>query len=518
MRPGMDRGEREQMIETYRALRTGAIVLAALYLRHGDALAASKALQGGEIQRAMPREFAERLEAAASTNDPAAWRELAGLYASADTNTTNPEVAIAPEIARGAAWGSLLEAYRASPNSIELALPLAGMAQGLGMPDVTTPIIFPAVRDAKSPKAVEGGLMVLLKTLADEDHAHDPLSARRVFNASQPLMAMADSLSQTATLDPSPAQIRLAMGSIEVRAGEVARGRPLLEAALAKEPSIAGYLSLASVLNQAGERKAAEDAVAKALASPDSGNEPLSVAEAHLLAFQIQRQMGALDLARSELGAALRVTLETRSRVQEPGARASVERLLARIAYFYGDVDGWKRALSRGFENASGQKQLVGMIAIEATSSALLRGDVNAGREALRRAMTAGAEDEDLVYAALWLALSQTPQKAMTDDAVKQALDSAKRSGNWIGSLAVWGLGKIDDATLLSRAHNVVQRTEASFYIAARKRSAGDSTAKEGLQTVASGPAIELVETHLAREMLVNMPANSYGAPPQPLP
>ena len=163
-KPGIDRPRREQLLEAYRGIRTGALVLAALYLRQGDASGASSALGRPEVRRVAPARLIDRLDAAAKS-DVHAWRELAALYASANAPGTEESLPIPPEIARGAAWGAMVEGYRHNPFALDTTVPLAEMLVRLGMADVAATVLTDATRDNRSPDVVSGLLGFTLKTI-----------------------------------------------------------------------------------------------------------------------------------------------------------------------------------------------------------------------------------------------------------------------------------------------------------------------------------------------------------------
>ena len=100
-RPGLRNSSRDEMVEAYRALRTGAIIMAGLYLRHGDAAGAIEVLERSEARKVTSPELFERLQTAANNNDPEAWRDLASLYSSASAEGSQEELSMPAEIARG---------------------------------------------------------------------------------------------------------------------------------------------------------------------------------------------------------------------------------------------------------------------------------------------------------------------------------------------------------------------------------------------------------------------------------
>jgi tetratricopeptide (TPR) repeat protein len=517
-RPGVDHPKRDELVEAYRGMRAGALVLAALYLRHGDAAGAVKALERSEARRICPPELLERLETASGGTEPHAWADLGTMYASAHAPARDERPLIAPEIARGAAWGAMLEAYRRQPANLVVASKLARLLANLGLPEAAPAVLAEPAREARTPAALGESLALVLRILLAEDHAHDAPSCRRVFAASKPLLEMSDATADPSKLEPSPAQIRFVMASVETRAGEPVAARALLELAVRQQPSIQSFGLLATVLRQAGDGRAALEAVTRALAAPDAPLEPLARCDAHLTAFQIHRASGAIEPAKADLARALEAALEARSKATTAGARVQTERLLARIAYHYGDRAACARAIERGFEAAGSDRNAVGTVLIEAAAMALLQGEVPAARKALRRAVGLEVGDEDVVYAALWVQLAERVAKSPPDETAARSLSSVRPGPSWISSLAEWGLGKIQDPVLVSRARDASQRAEAAFYVAMRKRAAADASADAELARIGRGPAIQLVETHIAHELTLAPALRSLGPSPTPLP
>jgi cellulose synthase operon protein C len=515
-KPGIDNPRREQLVEAYRGVRAGWLVIAALHLRHGDALGASKALESSEARKITPPGFQERLDSAAHGTDPLAWREIAALYGNAGTDDNLP---VSQEIARGAAWGALLEAYRRSPNAVETSVPMAEMLLRLGMAEAGAAVLAETAQENKNASVTAGILALVLKMTLAEDQSHDGLSARRVFQAAQPILTLADALPDRDKLDPSPAQMRFAMAAVETRNGEIPAARALLERGLRDQATIQGWTLLADIQHQAGDDAGALGSLTRGLSAPDAPGSPIARADAHLLAYRIHRGQRA-EQAGKALGDALRAALEARSGSANPTGRALAERVLARVSYHYGDRAAVARAITRGFATAGNDKGAAGMVAIEASSTALLMGDLPAARAALTKAMELNIDDDDLVYVALWVQLLEHVSKAKpaAEDPARKALESIPRSGSWTSALSDWGRGKLDDAALGARARDASQRTEAAFYAALRKWSQGDGQATRTLEAIAKGPAIQLVETHIAEELTVRPTLPASGPPPAPLP
>ena len=174
------------------------------------------------------------------------------------------------------------------------------------------------------------------------------------------------------------------------------------------------------------------------------------------------------------------------------------------------------RATTRAFEAAVGNKSLSGVVMVDAASQALLMGDLKAGSAALQQGIQQGADEEDQLYAALWVDLLARSLKAKPVDLASRTIAQTASGRSWVALLAQWTLGKFDDQSLITKAKDVPQRTEAAFYVAMRKRLAADPEANAALAKVAQSPAFDLVEVFLARELTA--PTSSWGAPPVALP
>jgi hypothetical protein len=92
--------------------------------------------------------------------------------------------------------------------------------------------------------------------------------------------------------------------------------------------------------------------------------------------------------------------------------------------------------------------------------------------------------------------------KVATDGTAERALRVASDRGSWAGKLAAWASGKLSDAELATAAQSTPQRVEAAFYTAVARKVAGDPGAEAKLREVAKSPVIDLLEVHIAREML----------------
>ncbi|WP_437964909.1 hypothetical protein WMF04_35300 [Sorangium sp. So ce260] len=514
-RQGGKRPEREEAVEAARALESGGASMAALFLRYGDAKGAIEQIDRTSARRVIPPGLYERLKAAASDDDAVSWQALATAFAHHDTQERDAETGMLQDLLNGAIWGTALEAYRRDPLSYDSATLLSQVMIRLGMSEATPLVVAGALGDRPSPGALGAALGLLLSALSEEASNDDFEAARRTYNAAGPLLVLADRAARGgAALDPSGARVRSLMASLELRAGNLAGALPLLRAATAAEPTVNGLTLLAMAERQSGELQAALEDVRRALGAPDARTAPLEIIQAHLLAFELHREAGTQDRAKESLDAALAAALDARQRARDPGAKARTERLLGRILDGYGDEKGATRAYERAFALVAAEPPQLGATMLDAVGRALVERDLPAARRALKRGLEANVDEEDLVYGGLWVLLLERSLGAATDGTAGRALDSAANRASWTGKLAAWANGRISDADLGKLAQSAAQRVEAQFYTAMARKAAGDAGADERLRAVSKSPVIDLLEVHLAREMLapelrIELPRNA---------
>lgn len=524
---GAGRPKREDAIEAYRAMRSGGQVLAALYLRSGDAARAYNETSSNLFRRVTPPPLVDRIEAVASGGDASAWRDLLIWMwapqrrrdgAPADANN-EPEFEADPSLIRAALWGTAVEAYRRDPTQLDVAMALAALLSQQGMAEVAPLVLADAVALKADATRVSAAMRFLLQIILTEDEAEDPESARRVFAAAESILSLARRAEYQGRIDPSAARVQMAMGDIEMRAANLSEARRLLEGAVRVEPSVRALVTLATIERQSDKLPEALTTVTRAIQAPDAKRNHLAVAEARLLAFEIQRQLGAVQRAREELSQALASALQARSGAADAAQRSSAERVLARVLDRFSDPVGASRALERAFAAAGEDRHQVTVTVLETAARALLMADPIAGRKAVERALAARVGDDDLVYPALWLQFVERSAKKTSDGAASRTLASIHDDGRWPGRLASWALGKIKDQDLLTSARTPGQKTEATFYISlARRAGADQSAAANGFQQVVSSPAVGLMEVQLARDLVAGAARNLAGPPPYTAP
>jgi hypothetical protein len=175
---------------------------------------------------------------------------------------------------------------------------------------------------------------------------------------------------------------------------------------------------------------------------------------------------------------------------------------LADVLERYGDRLGANRAVDRARDAARNDHAQLSATLLDAARRALVLQDVEAGRRALRHALDQDLDDEDLLYAALWVKLLQARAAVPSDGSVEEALIRVDSEAAWIEALRDWARGSVSNAQLLARATSPVQRTEAEFY-AALGGALAEPAQLAQLASVAKSPAIELVEVRIAQELVL---------------
>jgi len=519
---GSGRPRREDALEAFRAFRSGAEALAALYLRNGDAAGALAEIERTSARKVVPPSLYDRLDRAANGGDAAAWRELLAWLWNPERKDSpgpsgadaDPDLAIDPSLLKAALFGTAVEAYRLDPTVPDVAIALATLLVQLGLPEAAPLVLADAAVPRPSAAVLSGALGLVLQTILREEDADDSATARRVYIATDPLLSVAARPEWKGKVEPGAARLKLTMGTIETRAGNLAAAKPLLESSAALEPSVDALATLAAIERQAGKPEAAIGFLMRALATPEAKQNPLAAAETHLLIFEIQKDAGATDKANASLAAALGATLEGRKRAANPISKGRAERDLARVLFRFSDAAGTARATERAFVAAGQDKHELAATVLEAAQRAFLKKDVAAARAAVNRGLAGELPDDDLVYAALWLLFTEKDAKARSDGTAVRALASIKDDGRWPSRLTAWGLGRMKDTELVAGARTVGQKTEASFYTALARKIAGDGAADKALAEVAKSPAIDLVEVQLARDLLAGPSRFANGPTP----
>jgi tetratricopeptide (TPR) repeat protein len=515
--------KREDAFEAFRAFRSGAETLAALYLRQGDAAGALAEIDRSAARRVVPPQLHDALEEASTAGDATGWHDLLGWLLSAGhpgkgEDRDDPELAVDPQLQRAAVWGATVEAYRRDPTARDVDVTLATLLAHFGFPEVAPLVLADAIVPHPDPTGLEGALGIVMQIFAQEEEVEDLASARRVFRSASPLFKLAQAPEMRGTPRNRAIALELAMGTFEARSGNLAEAQPLVQAAVSASPNADGYMTLAAIDRQSDRLPDALTDLSRALGTQEARTSQATAGELHLLAFETYRQAGTVDKARAELLAALGAALSAREQAKAPQDKARAERLLARVLDYYSDQPGAARATDRAFNASGSDKRQVAATVLDTAARAFLRSDATRARTAVNRALQSELRDDDLVYTALWLTLIERQNKTKSDGTAARALASIPTDGRWPGKLASWALGKLKDQDLVAAARTPGQQTEATFYTAMAHRIAGDTSGSdESLRKVAKSPTIDLVEVQLARDLLLQAAGSDsklFGPPP----
>lgn len=507
---------REEGLEALRALETGTTVLAAIFLRNGDAHGAIAALDKLKDASIRP-ELMSALRAVATQPDSDRWYALASLLRPSPQRGRADEEDFGrdSDLLRVASFVAACEAYRLDSTAPEPAFLVAVTLVDLGMSDAAPAILADAVKAQKEPRFVGASLSVTMQGMFRALDAEETDTARRTFKAADPILAAADTMK--GRVQPSPARLYALMGEIEIRDGHLDDARRLLGESTERENSGAVLMNLARLDWHAGKSKQALDRLHAALGADDVSKDPALRAEVLLVTSDITREAGDPTAARKPLEGALRDLAKARG-ATEAEARARVECLISRVLDRFGAAKSADKALERALQAAPRDKrqaaQTLGLI----IGRAFVKNDLAAARDALARAQAAEIGREDLVYDALWVRLIERAQQrsAPADPTAEKILLSSVDDRRWIGRVAAYGSGKLKAAELVAAAQTPTQKTEALFYAAIDRRLAGDTKgADEGLRQVVASTGLDLVEFNLARELLGGTRTSVGGPVPE---
>lgn len=510
---------REEGAEAWRALETGPVVLAALYLRDGDAsgaLAAIDRAQARDLLEAERPAFASALEAAAQ--DPSVDRCIDLLHqlrpmAGREATRESEDFADDRDVFGAAAFGMAAECYRLDPTVPEVALTLGVGLEELGMAEATPAVLADAVRAHPEARVASEALALSLDAIANEADAGDAEAARRAYRAAQPALTIAGDASLAGKVHPSPARVRATMGEIELREGHIDDARTLFTQSVSEEKLGSVLLSLARIEWRDGHPQVALEHLRDAVSAHDAARDVALRGEILLTISDLTHDQGDAAAARTPLTQALKDLVQSRGNVPDADGRARVERTLAQVLDRFGADAPAQRALERAYAAAPGDKRQATQTIELVIGRAFVRGDLAAARDGLQHAIAADLDSDDLVYFALWVRLLERQLRVPSDGAPdrvfasragddKPAATGADR-GNWASTLARFGEGKLKGDELIARAATPIQKYEALFYDAMDHRAAGDTKGGDDLlRQVVAGAGLQLSEVTLARDML----------------
>jgi tetratricopeptide (TPR) repeat protein len=505
---------REEVAEAVRALQSGGTVLAALYLRDGNAAGALRAIGRAPSHEVVRPELAAALTAARDKPDAARWLDvLHALTPSAQDREHEDEEALEDrELLRAATFGIALESYRLDPTQPETAALVAAVMQDLGMADATPAIVTDSTKAHPDARTVSGALAITMRAMATEVDADNSDGARRAFAAAASLLALAGKKELAGQLQPSGARVRAMMGEIELQQGRLDIARRLLTDSASEEKSGSVMLFLSRIDRHDNKPQNALESLRDALSAPDTEKDPALRGEVLLMISDLTREKGDVSAAKKPLDDAVKELAVART-TSGADERARVERVLSRVLDRFGAAQGAQQALERAFEATPHDKHQIAATLGQLIARAYVRGDLPGARDGLARALSAELDADDLVYYALWVRLLERQLQKPTDGAAVRVFASIVDDGRWTGRLAAFGSGKIRADALVASAKTPTQKTEALFYAAMDRRAAGDAKGLDSaLQEVVAGGGVDLMEVGIAREILTG-PSAQIGGP-----
>jgi cellulose synthase operon protein C len=499
---------REEGTEAWRALETGPVVLASLYLRDSDVAGALSALDHAQARELLESERPQLAGAlAAHAQEPTAGHCIDLLHqlrplTGRESGREEDDFADDRDLFGAAAFGVASECYRLDPTVPEVALTLGVALEELGMAEATPAVLVDAVRAHPEARVLSEALALSLDAMAGEEDAGDAEAARRTFRAAQPLLVAASQPVHKGKVHPSAARVRATMGEIELREGRIDWARSLLKQSADQEKSGGVLLSLARIDWRDGRPSSALDDLRDALSAEDASHDPALRGEILLLISDVTHDKGDAAAARTPLTEALKHLVQSRNAV-DADSRARVERVLARVLDRFGAAQPAQRALERAYAAAPGDKHQATQTIELLVGRAFVRGDLTVARDGLQRALAADLDDDDLVYFGLWVRLLERQLRVPTDGIPDRVFVSVPDDGRWVAALARFGEGKLKADELIARATTPIQKYEALFYAAMDHRAAGDTKGGDDLlRQVVAGTGVELSEMTLARDIL----------------
>lgn len=507
------RPTREDVVEAYRALKTGALVLVALMLKDGDASGALRAVERAEARSLLRPEIAHALEKAAEGSDPRAWQRLVHVLRPL---LSDEELEDERELFRRALFGVAAEAYRLDPTALEPAGVVSAAMEEGAMAEVVPRVLALATRaSGGEPDTLGGALAMTMHAMGMEIDAEDYAAVRRTYRAAESLLSQVEAVRSKTKVEPSPARVHALMAEVELREGRLSEAKRLLSASAASERSGQVLLSLARIEWKQKELSEALTHLTQAREGGDTKRDAALEGEIFLAEAEIAVELGRTQEAGASLAQALRVLARARLSPKEMEERARLERVLSKVLDRFGEAKHAERALERAFEAAPRDRAQVSATIGLAIGRALVRGELGPARDALVRALMADLPPEELVYFALWVRLLERDLRVSSDKTPDRVFAMVSGSTKWVGALAQFGAGKLAASELERSAKTPTQKLEATFYGAMEKRLRGDTKgAEDALREVASSAGITLSETALARELLLGKKGLVFGGPP----
>lgn len=510
------RPSRAESIEFARALETGAMMIAALYVRHGEAARALTKIEGSNVRHVLDPRLERALRVAAEDGDVRGWGLLTVAFGNETMPNEDNESAtehLPAEFVEAALWGSALEAYRKQPSHPQAALIVAERLVNFGMAEGAAAVMSGSLGPSPSLEFVEDACEVLLRGIAIDVLIGDDDTARRTYRLAAPIVNAAMQIDHPPKELSTPlSKLQELMGLVEMRNSNVAAAKPLLTAAARLDPTTRRWLRIARLERQRGDSEAALEALRLARMTQDVRFELFQKGTANLVAFEIHRDAGKEAEARKALDEAYATAIAARKKGGDAATKAVIELLTSRLFDIYGRPVEAKQAYDKAISNAFmlGDADLNELVVRYVVSRSILRNDPALARATLEQAIDLNVDEATRVYAALSLHVLQK-KSATPDDLVTRGLTIGADRDLWLVKLANWGRGKMTDDALIGAARNLEEKTEAEFFTAMARRVAGDKEADTVLRRIANTPVLNFA-VDIARDLL----APPFRSPPLP--
>lgn len=488
--------DREQALEAYRAIRTGAPALVALSLRQGSPGAAILALEDANLDRALPPGLTELIEEAEKKNSPEAWlelfRQLESLREEEGTETSLPRYVL-----DAATFWSAIKLYRAAPGKLEHAMPLAMTLVEFGMPQVASSLLSQNADKKSDKQALAWSLSLVLRGLLELSRTDQLHAARRSYKEAAGLLQLAD---ETPGGGPGSADAESLMAALEARHGFVEKALPLLESSVSRLPSAEALLRLAQLQIQKGQTPKGERSIQKAVDLAQKSGNLLLEARAEEALFRAYRAAGDHKKAEAALGRALSRILVLRKMEVATVETATVERQLAHLLEYYGKTREMRQAYFRALDASHSSALELEITLTDMSRAALTTGDLSLGRRASQSALDFGLPPENAVYIALWQQLLEKRSGTNADGVSREVLMRASKAQGWLDALRRFGLGEVEASALKNAAKGIPEKAEAEFYAVLNQEKS--AVQKSRLLPIADSAAVDLIEVRIAQDLI----------------
>lgn len=488
--------DREEALETYRAIRTGAPALMALSLRHSAPGRVVATLKEHDLSRALPEDIRRLLVDADKRDSPRAWLSLFQLLDEARRRDDEPQ-ALPPYAAdAGALWASI-GLYRSGSVDFEHVMPIAMLLAEFGMPEVSARVLAQAANSETPAEAVAWSVSLVMRCLLELGETEQIEAARQAFAEAQPLLALLEASPATARGSGAPHDV---MAALEIRAGYPERALTLLQAATKKRAPTETWLRLAEVARQQGQLEVVRRALSEVTDRSQKSGDLLLEARAAEISYEVEAEQKEVLRAHTALEVSLRRTLTAEQMKLAEIPEAATYRFLARVLEHYGMVRETRACFERALEASRASAEELSTTVTEMARSALTSGDLRLARRATEAAQQFNLPGQDVIYITLWQTLLEKRLAEKHDPLPGRLLTEATDARGWTATLRLFALGQLDSSGLAAAARTLPERAEAQFY-GALWLEPGAAQATE-LEKVARGPAIDLVEVRIARDLL----------------